>query len=199
MKLIAFLLCLVSVSLVRGGQLLHSVSGEVSRGQFTYYILMFEGPITLQLYSRSGDADLYISQYIAKPTYELDSHCLQSVTCGVDTVHIPASYKRPIGIGVYGHTSHDVSSYLLEASYSDEDGIEGDFVTRESTFEDIEESQLEDREGHSDSQRSQYSDLKHSREVDGVDLGEGEGEEGEVSALWALIWPVISILLEVLL
>lgn len=83
-------------------------------------------------------------------------------------------YKRPIGIGVYGHTSHDVSSYLLEASYSDEDDTEGDFFARDSSFVDVEESQIEEREDHSESGRSQYSDLKHSREVDGVDLGEGE-------------------------
>ena len=198
MKLIVCLLCLAWSTLVYGGQLLHSVSGEVPRGQFTYYILMFDGPITLNLYSRSGDADLYISQHISRPTYELDSHCLQSVTCGVDTVHIPASFKRPIGIGVYGHTSHDVSSYLLEATYSDKEDFDTDLFARESTFEEIEEEvQGKEPNNQADSSTSQNSNSK-ARNVDVVDLGDREDDEGEVSALRSLIWPFINILLEVL-
>lgn len=182
------------------GQLLHSVSGEVSRGQFTYYILMFDGPITLNLYSHVGDADLYISQHISKPTYEPDSHCLQSVTCGIDTVHIPASFKRPIGIGVYGHTFHDISHYQLEATYSDDENPEFDVFSRDnSSFEDIEEEVQGDRtDEHSQSVRARRSDSRNSRDIEGLDLDETESEEGEVSALWALIWPFISILLEVL-
>lgn len=164
-----------------------------------YYILMFEGPITLNLYSRSGDADLYISQHLAKPTYEPDSYCLQSVTCGVDTVHIPTSYKRPIGIGVYGHISHDVSSFLLEATYSDDEDPDIDFFARDISAEDIEEElEGEGAVSKSESGASSYSDHKHARDIDRVDIDDREGEEGEVSALWALIWPFISILVEVL-
>lgn len=190
MKLAVSLLILLWSSVAHGGEVLHTVTGDVSRGQFTYYILMFEGPITLNLHSRSGDADLYISQHVSKPTYEPDSYCLQSVTCGVDTIRIPSSFKRPIGIGVYGHPSHDVSTYLLEATYSDEDDIDDDFFSKDRlSFEDIEEVAK-----RSDS----YPTPRHSNEEDGVDLNDQEREEREISPVWALIWPVISILLEAL-
>lgn len=41
---------------------------------------------------RTGDADLYASQIISKPTYEPDHYCLQSTTCGEDTIFIPKRY-----------------------------------------------------------------------------------------------------------
>ncbi|KYM98817.1 DNA repair endonuclease XPF, partial [Cyphomyrmex costatus] len=63
-----------------------------------------------------GDADLYASQIISKPTYEPDHYCLQSVTCGEDTIFIPKSFKRPVSIGVYGHPSHEISKYTLLVS-----------------------------------------------------------------------------------
>jgi hypothetical protein len=45
--------CFLFVVLVvtSGEQLLHSVAGEVGRGNYTYYSLMYEGPIVLYLYS----------------------------------------------------------------------------------------------------------------------------------------------------
>jgi len=41
---------------------------------------------------RAGDADLYASQTTTKPTYEPDHYCLQSTTCGEDTIFIPKRY-----------------------------------------------------------------------------------------------------------
>ncbi|KYN22936.1 DNA repair endonuclease XPF, partial [Trachymyrmex cornetzi] len=64
----------------------------------------------------TGDADLYASQIISKPTYEPDHYCLQSATCGEDTIFIPKSFKRPVSIGVYGHPSHEISKYTLLVS-----------------------------------------------------------------------------------
>ncbi|KYM86435.1 DNA repair endonuclease XPF, partial [Atta colombica] len=64
----------------------------------------------------TGDADLYASQIISKPTYEPDYYCLQSATCGEDTIFIPKSFKRPVSIGVYGHPSHEISKYTLLVS-----------------------------------------------------------------------------------
>jgi hypothetical protein len=44
--------CLFVLLVVTSGeQLLHSVAGEVGRGNYTYYSLMYEGPIVLYLYS----------------------------------------------------------------------------------------------------------------------------------------------------
>ena len=50
---------------------------------------MYEGFISLELITLEGDCDLYISQYVSKPTYEPQSYCLQSATCGLDTIVIP--------------------------------------------------------------------------------------------------------------
>lgn len=99
---------------VRSEVRLHSVAGEVGRGNFTYYSLMYEGPISLILHTHAGDCDLYVSQYNSKPTYEAQSYCLHSSTCGLDRVDIPENFKRPVGVGVYGHPSHEVCEYLLE-------------------------------------------------------------------------------------
>lgn len=43
---------------------------------------------------RTGDADLYASQTTTKPTYEPDQYCLQSATCGEDTILIPDRYNK---------------------------------------------------------------------------------------------------------
>lgn len=76
---------------------------------------------------------------------------------------------------MYGHTSHDMSSYLLEASYSDEEDIEVDLFARDnSSFEEIEEEvQREGPDTHPEGSSSQNSDLK-SRNADAVDLGDRE-------------------------
>jgi len=105
---------LVLLEGVRGEVRLHSVAGEVGRGNFTYYSLMYEGSISLILHSSRGDCDLYVSQHNSKPTYEPYTYCLHSNTCGLDRVDIPDYFKRPVGVGVYGHPSHEVSDYLLE-------------------------------------------------------------------------------------
>lgn len=78
---------------------------------------MHGGDVSLYLYSTSGDADLYVSQYVSKPTFEPESYCLQSVTCGVDVVRIPKSFQRPVYIAVYGHPSHEVNHYTLDVVY----------------------------------------------------------------------------------
>nr|CAD7406804.1 unnamed protein product [Timema cristinae] len=114
----------LTVGVCQGESLLHSVAGEVGRGNYTYYTLMYKGPITLYLYSHSGDADIYVSQTTKKPTFEPDTYCLQSSTCGLDIIKIPRSFRRPVRIGVYGHPSKELSTYLLEAYYRDEEDVE---------------------------------------------------------------------------
>ncbi|XP_050522565.1 UPF0669 protein C6orf120 homolog [Daktulosphaira vitifoliae] len=65
---------------------------------------------------QKGDADLYIAQaHISQfPTYQTETYCLQSTTCGIDVVHVPKWFKRPIYLGIYGHPSHEVSKYTLD-------------------------------------------------------------------------------------
>ncbi|RZF32310.1 hypothetical protein LSTR_LSTR001774 [Laodelphax striatellus] len=160
-------------------QLLHSIAGKVGGGNFTYYSLMYTGPISLYLISSTGDADLYISQTLSKPTYEPESYCLQSSTCGVDTVHIPKSFQRPVGIGIYGHPSHQVSIYLLEVYYRDNSPNDliiedGDELYDENVTFDKGRAALENKFG-------------------------GEEKEEEIeSFLGTLLWTFVNILLEVL-
>ncbi|KAG5347263.1 U669 protein, partial [Acromyrmex charruanus] len=97
-------------------ELLHYVSDDVPSGSYKYYSLTYDGNIKIRLTSITGDADLYASQIISKPTYEPDHYCLQSATCGEDTIFIPKGFKRPVSIGVYGHPSHEISKYTLLVS-----------------------------------------------------------------------------------
>lgn len=94
-------------------KLLHYISDEVTGGSYKYYSLTHDGFIKIIVTSDTGDADIYASQITTKPTYEHDQYCLQSATCGEDTVVIPDSFQRPVSVGIYGHPSHEVSKYIL--------------------------------------------------------------------------------------
>lgn len=87
------LFCLISVN--NAAELLHSGSGRVGGGNFTYYSMMYEGFVMLELISTEGDCDLFVSQYLAKPSFEPETYCLQSATCGLDSVVIPKRYGYP--------------------------------------------------------------------------------------------------------
>ena len=99
--------------------LLNSFRQEVGGGNFTYYKLTREGPVLLVLDSVHGDADLYISDKSSTPDWE--NYDLQAVTCGMDEVEVPVDMKRPVGVGVYGHPSHELSVFDLHV-YVAEDG-----------------------------------------------------------------------------
>jgi len=94
---------------------LQRITGEVEAGKYIYYLLKTPGNIKLKLQTTSGDADLYVSDVINKPTYDLTSHSLSSTTCGEDSLTIPADFNRPVGIGIYGYSLalEEVSSYTL--------------------------------------------------------------------------------------
>lgn len=113
-------------------RIIYSTVSEVGAGNITHYSLKQEGCITLILHSAVGDADIYISESNPKPDY-LD-YDMQSATCGRDVVTIPKDFKRPVGIGVFGHVYHPVSKYELIAvldydmKISDEDRHSGSFL-----------------------------------------------------------------------
>ena len=92
-------------------QVIQSIAASVGGGNFTYYSLTQEGTVTLILDSKLGDADIYVSETNSKPDYM--NYDIQSATCGQDLVTIPKDYKRPIGIGIYGHVYHPLSKYVL--------------------------------------------------------------------------------------
>jgi hypothetical protein len=63
---------------------------------------------------------LYISQYLLHPSYNLSEYCLHSASCGQDRIDIPSSFKRPIGVAVYAHILHPISTYTLTVALRDE-------------------------------------------------------------------------------
>ncbi|XP_057594719.1 UPF0669 protein C6orf120 homolog [Hippopotamus amphibius kiboko] len=91
--------------------LLHVVRGRVGAGNYSYLRLSHEGTIVLRLRSVEGDADLYVSDGTPHPSF--DDYELQSATCGPDAVRVPARFRRPVGIGVYGHPSHRESAFEM--------------------------------------------------------------------------------------
>ena len=70
--------------------------------------------------NREGDADLYISQYLLHPSYNLSEYCLSSATCGLDRIDIPSSFRRPLGVAVYGHVIYPISIFKLTVLIRDE-------------------------------------------------------------------------------
>lgn len=95
------------------------VSGVVGGGNYSYYTLSKPGSVTILLHPVSGDPDLYVAERNVQPTFDLDNHCLQSTTCGGERLELPRHFKRPVGIGIYGHPSHTVSVYELEVRVED--------------------------------------------------------------------------------
>lgn len=187
-KIFCLCFCLFVLLVVTSGDhLLHSVAGEVGRGNYTYYSLMYDGPITLYLHSESGDADLYVSQTVTKPTFEPETYCLQSSTCGLDVIHIPQSFLRPVGIGVYGHISHEVSVYLLEVFYRDEDEA--------AKFDPYSTELNEDKEQEetASSEKKQQPEEQYSAKARTSNLN----VDDEESFIWTLIWPFFDVLVDI--
>lgn len=61
-----------------------------------------------------------MSTSVEKPTYEPDTYDVQSASCGIDVVHIPESFKRPVHISVYGHPAAETSVYILDVVHREE-------------------------------------------------------------------------------
>ncbi|XP_017880589.1 UPF0669 protein C6orf120 homolog [Ceratina calcarata] len=108
-----FVILCLSFALAYENKLLHYITDEVTGSSYKYYSLSYDGFIKIILISEIGDADLYVSQITTKPTFDPDQNCLQSITCGDDIILIPDSFKRPVSIGIYGHPSHENSTYVL--------------------------------------------------------------------------------------
>lgn len=98
-----------------GQQVLQVLYGTVGAENSTYYRLLRPGYLQLTLNSIRGDCDIYVSDKTQKPSY--DDYEMQSVTCGIDQVDIPAHFPRPVWIGVYGYFLHEESEYSLSISH----------------------------------------------------------------------------------
>uniref|UniRef100_A0A6B2F7M7 CF120 protein n=3 Tax=Crotalinae TaxID=8710 RepID=A0A6B2F7M7_BOTNI len=104
--------------------LLHVVQGQIGAGNYSYLRLNHEGKIVLQMQSLKGDADLYVSDVTLHPSF--DDYELQSATCGQDVVYVPAHFRRPVGIGIYGHPSYMESEFEMKVYY-DQTVVESPF------------------------------------------------------------------------
>lgn len=108
----SLLLLLYWLRLTSCEYIIQTFDGEIGAGNFTYFTLKKEGEVTLILESIEGDADIYVSQVNLKPDFE--DYDLKSATCGEDIVTIPGTYKRPIGISVFGHVHAPISRYTMK-------------------------------------------------------------------------------------
>jgi hypothetical protein len=88
--------------------------------RFSIFIELVDDPNLLCFINREGDADLYISQYLLHPSYNLSEYCLSSATCGLDRIDIPSSFRRPLGVAVYGHVIYPISIFKLTVLIRDE-------------------------------------------------------------------------------
>lgn len=95
--------------------LLHVVQGHIGAGNYSYLRLNHDGRIILFMQSLKGDADLYVSDKTLRPSF--DTYKLQSATCGQDVVVVPGDFARPVGIGIYGHPSHQESEFEMRVFY----------------------------------------------------------------------------------
>ncbi|KAM9856739.1 UPF0669 protein C6orf120 homolog [Aulostomus maculatus] len=95
--------------------LLHVVQGHIGAGNYSYLRLNHDGRIILHMRSLKGDADLYVSDKTLRPSF--DTYKLQSTTCGQDVVVVPGDFARPVGIGIYGHPSHQESEFEMRVFY----------------------------------------------------------------------------------
>uniref|UniRef100_A0A8C8VRA2 Chromosome 6 open reading frame 120 n=1 Tax=Pelusios castaneus TaxID=367368 RepID=A0A8C8VRA2_9SAUR len=150
--------------------LLHVVQGQIGAGNYSYLRLNHEGKIILQMQSLKGDADLYVSDATLHPSF--DEYELQSVTCGQDVVYVPAHFRRPVGIGIYGHPSHLESEFEMKV-YFDRTIVDYPFGEASYSSEEMEASQ------------------KHTHSA------EDQSQEEE-SIFWTILIGILKLILEIL-
>lgn len=150
--------------------LLHVVQGQIGAGNYSYLRLNHEGKIVLQMQSLKGDADLYVSDTTLHPSF--DEYELQSVTCGQDVVYVPAHFRRPVGIGIYGHPSHSESEFEMKVYY---DRTIVDYPFGEASYN-PEEMEASQKRTHSPEDQSQ----------------------DEESVFWTILIGILKLILEIL-
>lgn len=150
--------------------LLHVVQGHIGAGNYSYLRLNHDGRIVLHMHSLGGDADLYVSDKTLRPSF--DSYKLQSATCGPDVVVVPQNFVRPVGIGIYGHPSHQESQFEMRVFY-DQTVLQDPFHL------------AEDGEDGRQTRSPQVSE-------------EEEEEEQEESVFWTIMIGLLKLVLEIL-
>lgn len=171
------LLLLQCVCAVWGDDAIQSIRGEVGAGNYTYYKLQWDGPVTIVLDSLNGDADLYVSKTLLKPSYDPEEFDFSSTTCGLDSVDIPRACRRPLGVAVYGHPRRPFSTYELRLVYRDPDYLDQFTLRPHNDTEEEDERSPHHRSGPA----------------------HGSEQEHEESRWVDLLWTFFEVFLEVLL
>ena len=188
------LIFLVFVASVASDYVGQSVSGDVEAGNFTYYTLRQTGHIKMVLYSLTGDADIYVSDASnERPTFMFEEHMLSSATCGLDVVDIPASFARPVHIGVYGHPNYPHTDFNMDGIIVEE--TEEDPFAVMSTYQ--EETDYSEQEETGPRSRRSSERKSHSSDGDDYDqyFREGSGFRNFIWVLWRIFTVVIEVLL----
>ncbi|KAK9872857.1 hypothetical protein WA026_019646 [Henosepilachna vigintioctopunctata] len=94
---------------------IYKQNGEVSKEKFVYLSIQAKGTFKLTLTSIEGDADMYIAQFPNVPSYEPEHYDLHSASCGEDIIKVPNSFERPFVVGIYGHSTYEVSKFHFRA------------------------------------------------------------------------------------
>uniref|UniRef100_A0A3Q2D0V6 Chromosome 6 open reading frame 120 n=1 Tax=Cyprinodon variegatus TaxID=28743 RepID=A0A3Q2D0V6_CYPVA len=149
--------------------LLHVVQGHIGAGNYSYLRLNHDGKIILHMQSLKGDADLYVSDKTLHPNF--DTYKLQSVTCGHDVVVVPGDFKRPVGIGIYGHPSYKESEFEIRVFY--------DQAVPQDPFE---SGSYSSEGGHAEKKSAQA----------------GDDFQEEESIFWTILIGLLKIILEIL-
>ncbi|KAM4694628.1 UPF0669 protein C6orf120 homolog [Discoglossus pictus] len=137
--------------------LLHVVQGQIGAGNYSYLRLNHEGKIILEMQSLRGDADMYISDSNLHPSF--DDYDLQSTTCGLDVITVPYHFKRPVGIGIYGHPSYMESEFEIKVYY-DQTIHEDPFIGASYDPEELEANQKQQRHTSHDASQEEESMLR---------------------------------------
>ncbi|XP_063054786.1 UPF0669 protein C6orf120 homolog [Engraulis encrasicolus] len=164
--------------------LLHVVQGHIGAGNYSYLRLNHDGRIILHMRSLKGDADLYVSDKTLRPSF--DTYKLQSATCGPDVVVVPGEFTRPVGIGIYGHPSHQESEFEMKVFY-DQAALADDPFQRDA-YPSEEGGQYPHRGGGG----------AGGGGGGGGGGGDGDYEEEEESIFWTILIGILKIILEIL-
>ena len=155
---------------------------RIHPSNFSYFTFNSVGTYRFILISLRGDADLYVStrhKHVNYSNYEYSS-----CTCGIDEIFIEPFVKRPIYIGVYGHSQYQDIQYRLLIELVDSSKSKD-----ESSFQSSEEDRF-----FSDSHEDQTSQTNRQSPPTVTVDSENDGRH----LLWNILVWILNVLVEIL-
>ncbi|KAJ8045916.1 hypothetical protein HOLleu_09035 [Holothuria leucospilota] len=143
-KTVVKMIFLLNITCAQTRLLLQSLRGEVGAGNYSYFKLTKEGPIQLIIKSLEGDADVYVSDKVSHPTYS--DYEIQSATYGDEVVDIPSSFKRPVGVAIYGHPFSSSSRFQMDIYWVLTPESDSETLSYQSGLPSYSEGQTEEEE-----------------------------------------------------